>query len=348
MLQAGPNIVLYHVLPAILASLIYYFVAKLFIFIFRIKRPSFRFIVYLLVLYKSLLVLITGARYSSTMVPRKPFGLGFLVYDPLDLLPFGHGAPFPDIATFSIMQSPWFYGVITFVVAIIIFLLFLRWISTALFFGKLAKDAKPLRRDVGKFVDDISAKMKLKIPDILVSDSDIGPMTIGIRKPIILLPNFIVRRCTNKEIEIIIGHEMAHVRRKDNLFQWFALIFKDLLFFSPFSHIAFRSAQLNKEQAADNLFLKVAFVEPAMLSRTIDKVANYLEAPKKSREMVMAKASFADNNIIRKRLKVLKRKNTLKAKSAVNTTLSVFGLFTFFWIRALVVIKVGQKGLTLL
>ncbi len=342
----GPSIILYHILPSILGAFIYYILAKLFIFVFRIKRPNLKYFIYLLVLYKSTIILITGARYTKTMVPRKSFGLGTMFYDPLDLIPYGSSGPIPDVS-FQAFQSPWLVNIVAIIVIVIVLLVLLRWIATVIFFKNLVYRSKPLGLNMISFIDNVCSKFKITVPRIVITKSDLGPMTIGVIKPTIVLPEWIIRSFSKQEIEVIIGHELAHVKRRDNLFQWIALFLKDIMFFSPFSKLAYNFLQSNKEQAADSLFLKIMPDKSSLLRKTIKKVASKPFTKTSSAGILIAKANFIDLNIIQKRIGMLDHNTKLSSKF-ITTSLNVFGLLLFFWMKAWISIKVGQEGLMLL
>ena len=346
-LASGPSIILYHILPSVLGAFVYFLLAQLFIFVFRVKKPSIRYLMYLIVLYKSILILITGVRYTNTMVPSKSFGFGTMLYDPLDLLPFGTGGSMTTDMSFQAIQSPWLLSIISITLSIIFSLILLRWFATAWFFKNISNDSKPLSLDINSFVKTFCSKLKISVPRIVINESDIGPMTIGILKPTIILPKWIDRSFSKEEIEVIVGHELAHVKRKDNLLQWLALFFRDILFFSPFGRMAYNFMQSNKEQAADSLFLRIMPEKSSLLAKTIKKVSSAPELPNKQSDILVAKAHFVDFNIIQKRLRLI-NKNTNVSHKLFSSTTSMIGLFLFFWVKAWIVVKVGQKGLMLL
>gem|GEM_PF-3949721 len=346
-MASGPSIILYHILPSVLGAFVYFLLAQLFIFVFRVKKPSIRYFMHLIVLYKSILILITGVRYTSTMVPRKPFGFGLMFYDPLDLLPFGTGGSMTTDMSFQAIQSPWLLSIISITLSIIFSLILLRWFATAWFFKNISNDSKPLSLDINSFVKTFCSKLKISVPRIVINESDIGPMTIGILKPTIILPKWIDRSFSKEEIEVIVGHELAHVKRKDNLLQWLSLFFRDILFFSPFGRMAYNFMQSNKEQAADSLFLRMMPEKSSLLAKTIKKVSSAPELPNEQSDILVAKVHFVDVNIIKQRLRSLNL-NTNISPRLFSSMLSLIGLLLFFWMKVFIVVKVAQQGLMIL
>jgi beta-lactamase regulating signal transducer with metallopeptidase domain len=73
-----------------------------------------------------------------------------------------------------------------------------------------------------------------------------SPFSIGIRHPLVVFPKHIIEGLSDDEKRAVIEHELFHVRHKDTFFQWVPVIIKDLLLFSPFSHLVF--ARLHQEQ----------------------------------------------------------------------------------------------------
>ena len=60
-----------------------------------------------------------------------------------------------------------------------------------------------------------------------------APVLVGILRPIILLPPAAITGWTPDEIEMVLLHELAHVRRWDNLVNLVQRIIESLLFFHP-------------------------------------------------------------------------------------------------------------------
>src|SRR5687768_5922874 len=59
------------------------------------------------------------------------------------------------------------------------------------------------------------------------------PMLIGIVRPLILLPPAALNGWTAEQLEMVLLHELAHIRRWDNLAAMFQRSIESLLFFHP-------------------------------------------------------------------------------------------------------------------
>jgi beta-lactamase regulating signal transducer with metallopeptidase domain len=80
----------------------------------------------------------------------------------------------------------------------------------------------------------LSAAMGLRRPVLLrVSSAISGPMTVGALRALVLLPITAATSLSPEELEVVLAHELAHIRRADflwNLLQTFA---ETLFFFHP-------------------------------------------------------------------------------------------------------------------
>ncbi|MDX1380463.1 MAG: M56 family metallopeptidase, partial [Xanthomonadales bacterium] len=79
------------------------------------------------------------------------------------------------------------------------------------------------------------------------------PTVIGWLKPVILLPAGVLARLPSEQLEMIIAHELGHVRRNDYLFNFLQLRVETLLFYHPAIRWMSRSIREQREQCCDDL-----------------------------------------------------------------------------------------------
>ena len=79
---------------------------------------------------------------------------------------------------------------------------------------------------------------------------------MGYLKPIILLPISITTHLSTAQIEAIITHELAHVRRQDYLINLIGSIVEALFFFNPFIWLLSKIMREEREKACDELVVK--------------------------------------------------------------------------------------------
>ncbi len=66
-----------------------------------------------------------------------------------------------------------------------------------------------------------------------VCDQIAAPVLVGVIRPLILLPTTALGCWNPEQIEIVLPHELGHVRRWDNLINLFQRLIESALFFQP-------------------------------------------------------------------------------------------------------------------
>jgi beta-lactamase regulating signal transducer with metallopeptidase domain len=87
---------------------------------------------------------------------------------------------------------------------------------------------------------------------IYISEHITVPSTIGYLKPIILLPLATVNQLSVEQLEAVIIHEMAHIRRNDYLVNLIVAFIETILFFNPFAHLLGRAIRKECELCCDD------------------------------------------------------------------------------------------------
>jgi beta-lactamase regulating signal transducer with metallopeptidase domain len=83
------------------------------------------------------------------------------------------------------------------------------------------------------------------------------PMVIGWLRPVILVPASALSGLTPDQLETILAHELAHVRRYDNLVNSFQNLVETLMFYHPAVWWISRSIREEREHCCDDLVLSV-------------------------------------------------------------------------------------------
>jgi bla regulator protein BlaR1 len=92
--------------------------------------------------------------------------------------------------------------------------------------------------------------------DLAISNEAYGPGVWRIWRPVIVLPEGIVNRLTDAELEVVLMHELAHVRRRDNLFGAAQLLIGALAWFHPLVWLIDRRLLAEREMACDEEVLR--------------------------------------------------------------------------------------------
>lgn len=93
------------------------------------------------------------------------------------------------------------------------------------------------------------------------------PVVIGYFKPVIYLPFSIVNNLTPEQIETILLHELAHIKRADFLVNIIQTVVETLLFFNPFIWLLSKNIRKERELACDEWV--IAEKEPKIYAESL-------------------------------------------------------------------------------
>jgi len=84
-----------------------------------------------------------------------------------------------------------------------------------------------------------------------------SPMVVGVFKQVILLPAGLLSGLSTEQVEAVLAHELAHVRRNDYLANLLLSLVEILLFFNPMMWWISRKIRAEREHACDDLALEM-------------------------------------------------------------------------------------------
>ena len=108
--------------------------------------------------------------------------------------------------------------------------------------------------------------------EVATSPSIRSPMVLGILRPLIIVPPDLVDRLPADQLTLILMHELAHVRRCDNLWLLLQRLVTAALFYHPAVWICGRMLRREAEQACDDLVV-CATGRPEAYARGLTLVA---------------------------------------------------------------------------
>ncbi|WP_346237184.1 M56 family metallopeptidase [Niabella insulamsoli] len=86
-----------------------------------------------------------------------------------------------------------------------------------------------------------------------------SPLTFGFFKPVILFPVALLNQLSIRQVESIILHELAHIKRNDYLQNIITQIILTLLYFNPFAKLLADMHGEEREKSADNWVLQFEY-----------------------------------------------------------------------------------------
>ena len=107
-----------------------------------------------------------------------------------------------------------------------------------------------------------------RAPRLLVSERLASPALIGWWRPAIVVPVAMLTRLSTAQVEAVLAHELAHLRRSDHAVNALLAIAEVLLFFHPVVWRLLREVRKQRELCTDQLALTV-IDEPRLLAEAL-------------------------------------------------------------------------------
>ncbi len=114
--------------------------------------------------------------------------------------------------------------------------------------------------DLRIFVQRFAERMGIRKPvHIYISDLITSPVTIGFLKPIILMPIATINNLTAKQVEAVLLHELAHIRRYDYFINLFINFIRTILYFNPFVKLFAKTIEREREKSCDEMVIQFEY-----------------------------------------------------------------------------------------
>ncbi|MFC1725440.1 M56 family metallopeptidase, partial [candidate division KSB1 bacterium] len=151
----------------------------------------------------------------------------------------------------------------------------------------------------------LSIKRDIKLCYLDSVSGDTGPSVVGIIKPKILIPSWIADRWTADELEPVLLHELAHIKRNDIIVNWIQIIVQAVYFFHPFVWFANRQIRKHREEVCDDLAIANISAERKRYSVSI---LNVLEGIIDEKRFVFSGIGFTEkkSSLSKRILRIMK------------------------------------------
>ena len=165
---------------------------------------------------------------------------------------------------------------------------------------------------------------------LFISETLQVPVMIGFLKPVILLPAAMVNNLSPEQLEAILLHELAHIRRNDYLLNIFQSIVETILFFNPFVWWISRNIRLEREHCCDDLVI-AGTVQPMHYAKALVALEEY-----RITANPMAMAAAHDKHLLLHRIKrimEMKTKNLNYSQRFLALLIILTGLVSIAWLN---------------
>jgi beta-lactamase regulating signal transducer with metallopeptidase domain len=343
-------ILLDYIIPIIYDSFITLIIVLLILFILRVRDSGIRILFFFLPLIKPFLAVAERLKPDAGAGETPQVYSGIRIPDPNNL--FGW---FEKIeGSRNLFTADINYFIILIVGLVIILLLLARWFNLYLFYRKLAYEDRVSRDEIPlvyRIIDSFAEKLSIRPPNVSLTHRPYhSPFVVGIRHcTIVIYPN-ILEVLEQEEKEFLLHHELSHIKRRDNLISWIAMILRDFMFFNPFAYIAYYLIRSEQDSGSDKLVAlhsrKPAREIAKALLNAVKKLGDMgvsRPVPDGASGFVNTTSRFFAHFRLRNRIRSIIRNDYMEIRMRVFPRILMYLLFLLILImQMLIVIDFGQ------
>jgi len=114
-------------------------------------------------------------------------------------------------------------------------------------------------------------RLQMGIPrfvDLRLSNRIAGPLTVGVIRPLILLPITALTSLSPEQLEVVLAHELAHIRRADYFWNILQTMIETLFFFHPAVWWISRHLRDQRELCCDDIAVQTCH-DPAVYATAL-------------------------------------------------------------------------------
>lgn len=147
----------------------------------------------------------------------------------------------------------------------------LKMAAGMLYISFLRRQAQPVYGNWEETVKKLAGSLRID-REVCIAESRVStPVVIGYLKPLILFPVGMIAGLAPGQVEAILLHELAHVRRHDFIVNVFQCIVESLLFFNPFVWLISARVRAEREHCCDDTVIRYG-IEPVVYVRALAAV----------------------------------------------------------------------------
>lgn len=243
--------------------------------LFKVENPRLRYFLLFAPLLKGILVLL-DTPIVSAFRPSTPIALLIRLPDPMGLIT---SPIIPDMESISTSED---LSAVVLTALLVSFaaVLLLRWAQLLSFRKKLASGPEVTEQsDPGLIqkVRELAKRIGVYPPRLVMTDAENPvPCTIGVIKPTIVVSQELIDAFARRDLDAILAHELAHVKRFDSITRWMAIVLKDIQFFNPAARLAYRHIEMEREVACDLMAARAIGAPPRFMADVVMEVVIFI------------------------------------------------------------------------
>ncbi|MCB0547275.1 MAG: M48 family metalloprotease [Phaeodactylibacter sp.] len=161
---------------------------------------------------------------------------------------------------------------------------------------------EPLSQPWQQRLRQLAAQLQLHRPVLLLESALVKtPMAIGYLKPVVLLPIGAINSLTAEQVEAVLAHELAHIYRRDYLFNILQSLIEALYYFNPAVWWISANIRMERENCCDDIAVALCGNSLAY-AKALVKIE---EASQKNPRMAMALARRGKGRLLHRIRRIL-------------------------------------------
>ncbi len=185
----------------------------------------------------------------------------------------------------------------------------------------LRKANKPphfIKQEAEKIADTLGLK---SAPRILMLNKPISPCVWGLgKKPTIILPTGFFFSLSRKDQDLILTHEMAHIKRYDHLIRFIEFLALSIYWWNPIAWLICFNVRQSSEICCDNYVLKLFPQQAKTYARVLVQTVEYIA----NRPVFAFSSGLTREPFINRRIKMLNKNQT--DRYSIASLLFIFAL----------------------
>jgi beta-lactamase regulating signal transducer with metallopeptidase domain len=174
------------------------------------------------------------------------------------------------------------------------------------------------------WIDDLRMEYRIKRPvKLLITETPASPMTWGFWKATIMLPAESLQ-WGSERLQVVLRHELAHVKRRDCLTQEIAHLVCAIYWFNPLVGLAVRRMRAEREKACDDFVLN-AGARPSAYAGHLVEIARQFASANAQGAVTMARSSGLEQRITAI-LDGRRNRNRIAKTTSLSIVLAIFSL----------------------
>ncbi len=213
----------------------------------------------------------------------------------------------------------------------LLILLLVKWLSNFRYTKQLSKTGlQPANTVWEQFVTEMADRLGIvQNVNLYLSEFAKSPLTIGYIKPIILLPLASINQLSTEQVEAVLLHELAHIKRADYLINILVSLVEIILFFNPFTRLLSKTIRKERENCCDDWVLHYKY-DATMYAEALLRLA-YLQ---KTAGFQMTAAAGKKGELLQRVKRMVQPQKTFNYKHQVIALFLITGLlFSIAWLQ---------------